>query len=105
MPEPPMMPSTALVMGRSDVLLRVAGVLDRRPYLLLGEVEKAGQNDEEDHYLEADALARLQMRLGDPHQEGGDVLGVLVDLGGRLVGILDEPVGKRWGHGRGVAGA
>src|SRR5438067_12666173 len=49
------------------------------PHLLLGEVHQAGEDDQEDHHLEADALARLEVRLGGPRHERRDVLGVLVD--------------------------
>src|ERR1051326_1482055 len=59
----------------------------RRPHLLLGEVEQAGEHDQEDHHLEAEALARLEVRLGRPHQECSNVLGVLVDRLRRTVGV------------------
>src|SRR3989440_9155629 len=36
------------------------------PHLLLGEVHQPAEDHEEDHHLEADALARLEMRLGRP---------------------------------------
>src|SRR5258708_417686 len=39
------------------------------PHLLLGEVEQAREHDQEDHDLQAEALARLEMRLGGPHHE------------------------------------
>src|SRR5436305_6606073 len=51
---------------------RVAGHVG--PHLLLGEVHQPGEDHEEDHHLEADALARLEVRLGRPHHEGRDVL-------------------------------
>src|SRR3954470_15337046 len=100
MPEPPMMPSTALVIAAipenegpqtgpsrqaicaaSDRgLLRILSVrhlarlFDLVPDLLLGEVQQTRQHDQEDDDLEADALARHHVRLGRPLQEGGDVL-------------------------------
>src|SRR5260221_4086956 len=49
------------------------------PDLLLGEVHQAREQDQEDEDLQAQTLAGLHMRLGGPHQEGGDVLGVLRD--------------------------
>src|SRR5262245_34646875 len=121
MPEPPMTPSTALVM-RSPVgadstqsqrcdwpvaerrVYFAALVSDRPrarspapifarrtrlellriqfhvvPHLLLGEVEQPRKHDQENEHLHADALSGLEVRLGGPHQEGRDVLGVLFD--------------------------
>ena len=43
----------------------------------------------------ADALARFEVRLRRPHQEGGDVLGVLRDRLRRAVGVFDAAVGER----------
>ena len=43
---------------------------------------------QEDHHLQADALARLQVRLGRPGQERGDVARELVDVGVRVVGAV-----------------
>src|SRR5260370_17268486 len=78
MPDPPMMPSTACVMtipqprrGTS----RVAG--HARPHLLLGEIQQPGEYHEKDHHLQADALARDQVRLGRPLQECGAALGIV----------------------------
>src|SRR5215471_1238656 len=48
------------------------------PHLLLGEVHETREHDQEDHDLEADALTLHQVRLGRPHQEGSDVLGILI---------------------------
>src|SRR6478609_3068011 len=48
-----------------------------RPDLLLGEVEQAGEDEQEGQHPEAQLLAGLQMRFGGPHHESGDVLGVL----------------------------
>src|SRR4051812_2304786 len=104
MPEPPMMPRTALVMGNSECQManREDGTPRRQgayacslfatrysplwlafhrhlaargfggrlllvPYLLLGQVHEDGEDDQEDDHLEADALARLEMRLRSPH--------------------------------------
>src|SRR5205085_6730535 len=47
----------------------VAAGRHRAPYLLLGEVQQAGEHDQEDHDLEADALARLVMWRGGPLPE------------------------------------
>src|SRR3546814_2023487 len=54
---------------------------------LLRQVEKACEDHQEDHDHEARALALLQMRLGSPHQECGDVLGILVERLRRAVVI------------------
>ena len=43
------------------------GSLYRRPHFLLGEIHEARKHDQEDHGLEADALALHQVRLGRPH--------------------------------------
>ena len=50
-------------------------------------------------------LRCLEVRLGRPHQEGGDVLGILVERRRRAVGVVDAAVGaaaaaSRW-RGRG----
>src|SRR5262249_42274042 len=47
------------------------------PHLLLGEVEQPRKHDQENEHLHADALSGLEVRLGGPHLEGRDVLGVL----------------------------
>src|SRR6516164_4756161 len=49
------------------------------PDFLLAEVEQYGQAEHENDRHEADPLALFERRLGRPHQEGGDVLGVLID--------------------------
>src|SRR5215467_15300072 len=118
MPEPPMTPSTALVMSvpvdanasgsrRRDRTtprrVRFAALVSERPrassrarifagrtwlellrmqfhcvpHLLFGEVEEPGKHDQENEHLHADALSCLEVRLGRPHQEGRDVLGIL----------------------------
>src|SRR6516225_9284598 len=146
MPEPPMMPSTALVMSvpvgadasgsqRPDWSTRRrrvrfaalvwerprprsrARIFARRtwlellrmqfhlvPHLLFGEVEEPGKHDQENEYLHADALSCLEVRLGGPHQEGGDVLGILFDRHGRAIGVVDALVRERWRHHDGMAG-
>src|SRR5579883_1929974 len=55
------------------------------PDLLLGEVHQAGKDDQEDEDLHAQPLAFLHVRLGRPHQEGRDVMGILLDGRGRAV--------------------
>src|ERR1700757_4370803 len=55
------------------------------PDLLLGEVHEARKDDQENEHLHAQLLARLHVRLGRPHQEGRDVVGVLLDGRGRAV--------------------
>src|SRR5262249_29114711 len=96
-PDPPMTPSTALVIAtrgqtRAGLESRRARVrppssstsgpriFARRarlelagmqfhlvPHLLFGEVEQAGEHDQENEHLHADALPRLEVRLGRPH--------------------------------------
>src|SRR5262249_56734572 len=145
MPEPPMTPSTALVMrgpvgadatgsqrrdwpmaerrvyfaalisGRPRARSR-ARIFARRtrlellrmqfhvvPHLLLGEVEQPRKHDQENEHLHADALSGLEVRLGGPHQEGGDVLGILLDRHGRAVGVVDALVRERRWHRDGTA--
>src|ERR1043165_7649138 len=122
-PEPPMMPRTDFIEDRrmangewrpvrnpwrllvfySPLTTRYSPRAKRAsvhvgPHLLLGEVHQPGEDDQEDHHLEADALARLEMRLGRPHHECGDVPGVLVDRGRAAVGVIDAPVGQRRRH-------
>src|SRR5262252_10956953 len=143
MPEPPMTPSTALVMSvpvdanasgsrRRDRTtprrrVRFAALVSERPrarsrarifarrtwlellrmqfhlvpHLLFGEVEEPGKHDQENEYLHADALSCLEVRFGGPHQEGGDVLGILFDRHGRAVGIIDALVRERRRHRNG----
>src|SRR5215472_13090204 len=146
MPEPPMTPSTALVMSvpvgadasgsrrrerptpRRQVRFAAlvsdrararsrARIFARRPwlellrmqfhrvpYLLFGEVEEPGKHDQENEHLHADALSCLEVRLGRPHQEGGDVLGILFYRRGRAVGVIDALVREWRRHPDGVAG-
>src|SRR5262245_14315355 len=146
MPEPPMMPSTALVMAipvtadwtesqrcdRPVTERRIyfaalvsdrprarspARIFARRsrfkllrmqfhvvPHLLLGEVEQPRKHDQENEHLHADALPGLEVRLGGPHQEGGDVLGILLDRHRRAVGVVDALVRERRRHRDGMAG-
>src|SRR6188508_2745400 len=121
MPDPPMMPRMAWVMGRRRIAngewrivrrtsqtlatflfathysLFAIGATRRSmhvgPHLALGEIHQPGEDQQEDHHLEADALALLEVRLGRPHHEGGDVLRILIDRRGAAVGVLDAPVG------------
>src|ERR1700735_4853128 len=65
------------------------------PDLLLGEIKKAGQHDEKYEHLEAEPLALVELGLRRPHQEGGDVLGVLIDSRRGAVGIFDLSVPER----------
>src|SRR3984957_20889751 len=102
MPEPPMMPSTDAVMAMRYPLRRLGGLAGRLiarvdvvPELLLGEVEQARHDHEIDQHLEADTLALVELRLGRPPQEGGDVLGVLIDRLRRAVGIAHDAVAQR----------
>src|SRR5215468_10774193 len=139
MPEPPMTPSTALVMSvpvgadgsgsrrcnpPTPWRTRFAGLVSDRPrarsrarifarrtwlellrmqfhlvpHLLFGEVEEPGKHDQENEYLHADELSCLEVRLGGPHQEGRDVLGILFDRHGRAVGVVDALDRERRRH-------
>src|SRR5947199_126025 len=64
-------------------------LLDLMPDPLLGEVEQAGEHDEKYDHLHAQSLARLEVRLGRPGQECGDILGILVERRRSAVGVLD----------------
>src|SRR5216684_5276677 len=76
---------------------RLARFLDLVPNPLLGEIQEAGQDDEENNHLEADPPARLQRGLRRPHQEGRYVLGVLVDRLRRAVRVRDDAIRQgRW---------
>jgi len=74
------------------------------PDLLLGEVQQARQHDQENHHLQAGALARLEMRLRGPHQERRDVLGVLLHRRRRAVVERHLTVAERLRHLDRVAG-
>src|ERR1043166_3079946 len=129
MPEPPIMPSTALVMrlpkakgpqrgplyckpaaASNRGLLRVLAVHELArlfhlvPDLFLREVQKTRQHDQEEDYLGADALARHHMRLGGPHQKGRNVLGILIERLRRAVVVFNLPVLQRRRHGDAMAG-
>src|SRR3546814_9338037 len=69
------------------------------PDLALGGVEHAGEDHEEDQHLEAGVLARLQLRLGRPHEEVGNVARHLVHRGRPAVRIGDAVLVERLGHG------
>jgi len=51
---------------------------DLVPDLFLGEIEQARQHDQIDHDLEAEPLALVELRLRRPHQERGNILGILL---------------------------
>src|SRR5579871_2712061 len=72
------------------------------PDLLLGEVHQAGKDDQEDEHLQAQALAFLHMRLGGPHQEGRNVVGILLHGRGRAVVEGHLTVRERLRHLDGV---
>src|SRR5215470_16342399 len=66
--------------------------LDLMPELPLGEVKQAREHDQKDEHLHAQLLARLEVGLGCPGQEGSNVLGILVERRGAAVGVLDAAV-------------
>jgi hypothetical protein len=43
------------------------------PDLLLRKIEKPGEDHKKQHYLQADTLPRLQVRLSRPHEERRDI--------------------------------
>src|SRR5258707_5321615 len=59
--------------GYPDLALRLV------PHLLIGEVSEDRRDEQEDRNREARRVPALEVRLGGPHQEGGDVRGHLVD--------------------------
>src|SRR5258705_144876 len=69
----------------------LARFLDLVPHLLLGEVEQAREDDQEDQHLEADALARLQVRLGRPPHEGRARPGVFLERRREVIGGPGRP--------------
>src|ERR1700749_1340046 len=73
------------------------------PDLLLGKVEKAGKDDQKHEHLEAEPLALVELGLRRPHQEGGNVLGVLIHRRRCAVGVFDLPVAERFRHRDSVA--
>src|SRR3954449_11058567 len=73
------------------------------PDLLLGEVHQTGEDDQEDEDLESEALAGLHVWFGGPHQERGDVLGILRNGRRRAVVIGYLAIAERLRHLDGVA--
>src|SRR5262245_53740571 len=53
-------------------------LLDLAPQLLLGEEEETREHDQEHEHLHAEALSRLEVRLGRPGEEGRDIARVLL---------------------------
>src|SRR5262252_11240683 len=87
--ERPRARSCARIFARRTRLELLRMQFHRVPHLLFGEVEEPGKHDQENEHLYADALPGFEMRLGGPHQEGRDVLGILFDRHGRAVGVID----------------
>ncbi len=79
-------------------------MLDVRPDFALQRIEQGGQHHQEAQHLDAEAVAFIEFRLRGPVQEGGDVLGFLVQ--GRLgaVGIGHDIVRERGRHADIMAG-
>jgi hypothetical protein len=69
------------------------------PNLLFHDKEKPGVDDEEDQHAKAEAFACLEFRFGGPHQEGSNILGVLLNRLGRAVRVVDTTIAQRLGHG------
>src|SRR5580700_4262866 len=120
MPEPPMMPRTALVISAPSPVITTSKAaapaaassagsalrmqFDRVPDLFLGEIHQSREHDQENHDLEADALARVELRLSRPHQERGNILGILLDGCRRTIVVGDVAILNGWRHLDGVAG-
>src|SRR6202051_4927141 len=68
--------------------LRRLGMVHVVPDFFLGEIQKPGQHDEEDHDLKAEPLAGVERRLRRPHQEGGGGAVVLIYRRARAGGAL-----------------
>src|ERR1700737_1831076 len=106
MPDPPMIPSTALVISRSRgrVFHRRPWLecfrmqLDRVPDLLLSEIEQSGKYDQKDEDLQSDPLSLHEMGFCRPHQKGGYILCILFDGGWRPNGVVDALIGERGRH-------
>src|SRR5262249_25560855 len=103
-PERPRARSRARIFARRTWLELLRMQFHRVPYLLFGEVEEPGNHDQENEHLHADALPGLEVRLGGPHQERRDVLGILLDRHGRAVGVIDALFRERWRHHDGMTG-
>src|SRR5215471_21200356 len=102
--ERPRARSRARLFARRTWLELLRMQFHRVPYLLFGEVEEPGNHDQENEHLHADALPGLEVRLGGPHQEGRDVLGILLDRHRGAIGVVDALVRERLRHRDGVAG-
>ncbi len=79
-------------------------MMDRRPDAALHEIEQAREHDEEAHDAPPDAFALIEMRLRGPHQEGRDILGVLLHRLRRFVVIGHGAVGQGRRSCRAAAG-
>jgi len=74
------------------------------PDLALQRVQHSGQHQQEQHHLDAEALARFHGRFGGPGEEGDDVADFLVQRRLGAVGIIHRLVVQRRRHGDLVAG-
>src|ERR1700739_179212 len=68
--------------------------VSRGPYLALGRVEHAGGDDQEEDHFEAGAVPIIEVGLGCPGQEAGDVVRHLRHGGRRTVGKGDSVVAE-----------
>src|SRR6516164_662661 len=84
-----MMPMTGPAIGTS---------VDRSPDLALGRVKHAGGNDQEQDYFEPGAMPVVEVGLGCPGQEAGDVVSHLRHGSGRAVGKGHRIVAERRRH-------
>src|SRR5690606_37418522 len=75
------------------------GVAEPRPDPPLAEVQQDRQNDQVDHDLEAEPVARLELRHRRPREERGDVAGHSLDRRLGAVGVFDLALVERRRHG------
>src|SRR6476660_3348988 len=62
------------------------------PNAAVGEIKQRGEADEEDHDIEAGALALFHLGLGRPGEERDHVARFLIDGVRRAVGVSDRAV-------------
>src|SRR5438105_7202405 len=74
-------------------LVRVA------PDSTIREKKKAGENGQERHHAEAEALALLHPGFGRPGEERDHIMSFLIEIVRRAVGKGDRPVAERRRHG------
>src|ERR1700730_14099460 len=69
------------------------------PNALVGEIEQAAKDEEEDHHIEAGALPFFHFWIGGPGQEGNDVTRFLIESGHGPVDIHHGAIHQWRRHG------